>query len=321
LSSTCPEPRANGSRTRIIAHRGASGYLPEHTAAAKVFAYGQGADFIEQDLVATQDGEVVVFHDIYLDDVSNVADHYPGRRRDDGHFYVIDFTFAELERLTLSERRQAGTDELRFPGRFPYELDSFRILRFEEEIRLVSGLNASTGGHVGIYPEVKDPGWHAAAGIDLTASVHGVLTANREQVSGPVFLQSFDEGALRRLRSELETEFPLVRLLEGEEAEALANDAASIAAIAEYADGIGLPFETLIARVGSNGSLEPSDLAQRLGDTGLLVHPYTLRRDLPPPRGLNYFETLRFLIHDLEVDAVFCDHPDDGIAVRDGSVV
>lgn len=260
-----------------------------------------------------------MLHDIYLDDVSDVHLHYPDRRRDDGRFYVVDFTLAELEQLTLAERRRSGTEELRFPGRFPYELDSFRILSFHQEIRLISGLNASTGGHVGIYPEVKDPDWYAAAGIDLTALVHDVLAANREQISGPVFVQSFDEGALMRLRNEFETEFPLVRLLGGQEAEALVADVSSIDAIAEYAVGVGLPFETLIAQGRSDGALQPSDLARMLGEAGLLVHPYTMRRDLPPPNDLDYFETLRFLIHDLEVDALFCDHPDDGIAVRDGS--
>jgi glycerophosphoryl diester phosphodiesterase len=320
LSSTCLEPAGIGSRTRIIAHRGASGYLPEHTAVAKTFAYGQGADFLEQDLVATSDHQVVVLHDIYLDDVSDVASRYPERRRDDGHFYVVDFTLAELRDIRLAERRMPGTDELRFPGRFPYELDLFGILSFEEEIRLVSGLNASTGRHVGLYPEIKDPAWHARAGIDLGSLIHSTLTANRELISGPVFIQSFDASELRRLRDELATEFPLVRLLEAADAEALMADSAAVAEIADYAAGVGLPFDTLIA-TGSDAGLRPSDLAIALADAGLLIHPYTMRRDLRPPRQLDYFETLRFLIRELEVDALFCDHPDDGIAIRDGRVV
>lgn len=63
----------------VIAHRGASGYLPEHTLPAKAMAYAQGADFLEQDLVMTKDNELIVLHDHYLDSVTDVADRFPGR--------------------------------------------------------------------------------------------------------------------------------------------------------------------------------------------------------------------------------------------------
>ena len=44
----------------VIAHRGASGYLPEHTLESKALAYGMGADYLEQDLVMTKDDQLVV---------------------------------------------------------------------------------------------------------------------------------------------------------------------------------------------------------------------------------------------------------------------
>src|SRR5690606_12727821 len=89
--STVRAARMNGPPF-VIAHRGASGYLPEHTREAKVLAYGQGADYLEQDVVATVDGRLVVLHDVCLDDVTDVARRFPERRRQDGRFYVIDFT-------------------------------------------------------------------------------------------------------------------------------------------------------------------------------------------------------------------------------------
>src|SRR5690554_7145662 len=93
----------------VIAHRGASGYLPEHTLEAKALAYGQGADYLEQDVVATRDDELVVLHDVHLDHVTDVARRYPGRRRRDGHWYARDFTLAELRTLEVHERRdEAG---------------------------------------------------------------------------------------------------------------------------------------------------------------------------------------------------------------------
>jgi glycerophosphoryl diester phosphodiesterase len=319
LSSICPEPGAGAGQTRIIAHRGACGYLPEHTAAAKVYAYGLGADFIEQDVIATADGELVVLHDIYLDDVSDVAAQYPGRHRDDGHFYVIDFTWAELGALTLTERRRPGSDEPMFPGRFPFRLPGFSISRLEDEIRLIAGLNATTGCRVGIYPEIKDPAWHQRAGIDLTALIHEALVANVELITGPVYVQCFDANELTRLKAEFDTNLPLVQLLGREDALRLEQDAGARRRIAEYAVAVGLPFGTLIEPALAAGRPAATGLAQCLGDAGLQLHPYTLRRDVRPAGEADYSATLEFLIHGLGVDALFCDHPDDALAVRDCS--
>jgi glycerophosphoryl diester phosphodiesterase len=95
------------TRPLVIAHRGASGYLPEHTLAAKAYAHALGADFIEQDLVLTKDDVPVVLHDIYLDTVTDVAVRFPERKRADGRFYVIDLTLAELKQLRVTERFNA----------------------------------------------------------------------------------------------------------------------------------------------------------------------------------------------------------------------
>ena len=317
MSSTSPERAAGSRRTSVIAHRGASGYLPEHTAVAKALAYGLGVDFIEQDVVATRDGEAVVLHDIYLDEISDVAEKFPARARDDGHFYVIDFDLAELRTLALIERRRPGTNERVYPGRFPYDLPTFRILTLDEEIDLISGLNASTGRHVGLYPEIKNPAWHEAAGIDLTRRVHEVLSRARDRISGPVFVQSFSPEALVRYRNEFGSETPLVQLLGRDEALMLVDDPARLTQIGRYANGLGLPYGTLIVREGD--SLARSPLARLLETSPLVIHPYTLRRDVAPPEGIDYFAALRFLIRELAVDALFCDHPDDALAVRDGS--
>ena len=144
----------------VIAHRGASGYLPEHTLEAKALAFGLGADYLEQDVVATRDAELVVLHDPYLDDVTDVAARFPGRRREDGRHYAIDFDLVELRQLAVSERRRSGSRDARFPARFPPETAIFRIATLEEELALIAGLNRSMGRSVGIYPEIKDPQWH-----------------------------------------------------------------------------------------------------------------------------------------------------------------
>ena len=81
----------------IVAHRGASGYLPEHTIASKAVAHAMNADYIEQDIVLSKDDIPIVIHDILLDDVTNVSEKYPNRKREDGKYYVIDFTFEETK--------------------------------------------------------------------------------------------------------------------------------------------------------------------------------------------------------------------------------
>ena len=88
----------------VIAHRGASGYLPEHTLAAKAMAHAMGAGFIEQDVVLSRDGAAIVLHDIHLDSTTNVAQCFPDRARTDGRFYAIDFDLQEIRQLRVHER-------------------------------------------------------------------------------------------------------------------------------------------------------------------------------------------------------------------------
>jgi len=143
--------------TIVIAHRGASGYLPEHTLSAAALAYGMGADFIEQDIVLSKDDCPIVLHDIHLDQVTNVAEIFPQRNRDDGHWYVRDFELLELKQLEVHERANSDGSGPVFPQRFPYQRGHFQIPTLQEEIDLIQGLNHSTGRKVGIYTEIKKP--------------------------------------------------------------------------------------------------------------------------------------------------------------------
>ena len=165
----------NMDKKIVIAHRGASGYLPEHTLEAKAMAHAMNVDFIEQDLVLSKDNVAIVIHDIYLDDVTNVATKYPDRKRKDNRYYVIDFTFEELKKLKVTERFNPKTGEQVFKNRFPIWKGNFKLHSLQEEIELLQGLNKSTGKNIGIYPEIKEPEFHKKEGKNLTKVVLKVL--------------------------------------------------------------------------------------------------------------------------------------------------
>ncbi|MEX1265454.1 MAG: glycerophosphodiester phosphodiesterase, partial [Woeseia sp.] len=198
----------------IIAHRGASGYLPEHTLAAKALAYGLGADYLEQDVVVSRDGHLIVLHDIHLDRVSDVADVFPDRCRDNGRYYVRDFDLAELRTLRIWERYTAdGPDKPAFPQRFPARSGLFRINTLDEELQLIQGLNKSTGRSVGIYPEIKSPEWHRAEGVDSARLLLDLLLHyGYRTAADPVFVQCFHAPELRRIRDELDCRLRLIQL-------------------------------------------------------------------------------------------------------------
>jgi glycerophosphoryl diester phosphodiesterase len=89
----------------VIAHRGASGYRPEHTLAAYELAIELGADYLEPDLVSTRDHVLVVRHENEISGTTDVAHHPEFADREtmktiDGvpviGWFTEDFTLAEL---------------------------------------------------------------------------------------------------------------------------------------------------------------------------------------------------------------------------------
>ena len=301
----------------VIAHRGASGYLPEHTLAAKAMAYAQGAHFIEQDLVMTQDDQVVVLHDHHLDTVTNVGDVFPDRARADGRYYVIDFTLAELRQLAVSERFKMsdGAKVAVYEQRFPLGKSSFQIATFAEEIELIQGLNQSTGRSVGIYPEIKSPAFHRGEGKDISAAVLEVLkTYGYDEQQDKVFLQCFDPYELQRIRGELlpamNMTVALVQLLGTGPEFRTALTPAGMKMVASYADGIGPSMQLIVAPGSVAGKLQTTNLVELAHDQGLVVHPYTFRRDQLPSYAADYRELLKIFLNDIGVDGVFTDFPD-----------
>lgn len=301
-------------RPIVIAHRGASGYLPEHTLACKALAHGMGADYLEQDLVLTRDGVPVVLHDTQIDTVTDVAKKFPGRQRKNGRYYAIDFTLAELKQLNVSERFKHDTGQAYFPNRFPVGHGSFNIPTLEEELDFIQGLNKSTGKQVGIYPEIKAPAWHLKEGQDITRIVLAVLAAKAYQTT-PIFLQCFEFDEVKRIRTELGYRGRIIQLLPATDRKS-PKPPLTLEEIAAVADGIG-PSISQIATVGPDGKCHVSDLVRDAHALGLAVHPYTMRADELPKFAPSFDALCQVLFVDAGVDGAFTDFPDRAVRFLD----
>jgi glycerophosphoryl diester phosphodiesterase len=328
------------SRPVVIAHRGASGYVPEHTLAAYFIAIQQGADYIEPDLVMTKDGVLVARHENEIGATTDVAarPEFAGRKSSksiDGEtvtgWFTEDFTLAELKTLRARERlpalRAANT---RFDG-------MFEVPTFEEVLTMVQGANWTRKDKslkpVGVYPETKHPSYFAALGLAMEAPL--VRSLERYGYRGkdaPVFIQSFEVANLVKLATM--TELPLVQLLnatgrpwdftaaaDGRTYADLARPE-GLAEIAKYARGIGAHKNLIIPRAKGDVLGDPTTLVRDAHAAGLLVHGWTFRAEndfLPAgfrsggarsERGDLAGELKRFLA--LGMDGFFTDQPDLG---------
>jgi len=301
----------------VIAHRGACGYLPEHTLEAKALAYGMGADYIEQDLVMTGDGNLIVLHD-YLESVTNVEDLFPERKRSDGHYYSGDFTLEEIKSLNMIPRFKKVNGEYvsSMKGRFDRFGCDFKINTFEEEIEMIQGLNYATGKNVGIYPEIKAPAIHKSFGIDISKAVLKVLKKyGYDSVDDKVYLQCFDEEELKKIKNELFPEMgmevKLVQLISSGNSPWIFRED-GMEKVAEYACGIGPSHTLLVDKNSAKGNLKIMDMVERAKKAGLVIHPYTFRKEaVYLPKYANSFDELLDVFYNVVgVDGVFTDFPD-----------
>ena len=328
---------ANADDKVVIAHRGASGYLPEHTLPAKAMAFAQGADYLEQDLVMTKDDQLVVLHDHYLDRVTDVAERFPDRARKDGRYYAIDFTLAEIKSLKFSEgfTVENGKKVQTFPGRFPMGKSDFRVHTFEEEIEFIQGLNHSTGKNIGLYPEIKAPWFHHQEGKDIATRVLEVLKKyGYTSKTDKIYLQCFDANELKRIRNELEPKMgmnlKLVQLIaytkwnETEEQQPDGKwvnysydwmlEPGAMEKIAQYADGIGPDYHMLIADSSTIGHMIINGMVKEAHEHQLEVHPFTVRADQLPPYAKDVNELYDALYRQADVDGLFTDFSDKAVS-------
>ena len=200
----------------VIAHRGASGYLPEHTLQAYALAIELGADFIEVDLVATRDGHLIARHEPNIIQTTNIRDlpQFADRRRtamidgvEEEGFFVSDFTLAEIK--TLRAVQAVPERDQRFNG-------LYQIPTLEEIIDLVKRKSREKGRTIGLYVETKHPTYHQSLGLPLEDRLLAALArAGWTRRNAPVFVESFETANLRYLRSR--STIKLIQLIDADD--------------------------------------------------------------------------------------------------------
>ncbi len=307
----------------VIAHRGASGYLPEHTLEAKAMAYAMGADYIEQDVVMTADDQLIVLHDITLDRTTNVDEVFPDRARDDGRYYAIDFTLTEIRQLSATEGFRVlpnGKKQQGYTARFPMGSSSFNVPTFQEEIELIQGLNKSTGNDIGIYPEIKQPAFHRKEGKDISTAVVRMLkeygyTTKQDKV----FLQTFDYDELAIIYRDI---FPaegisvnLIQLIGDPDAYPWMFELDGMDKLAYFADGVGPSNRLVVEYSSTKDDIKITELVARAHAAGMQVHPYTYRSDFDqvPDYADDFEDLLDIHYFRADVDGLFTDFPDKAV--------
>ncbi|UTW57302.1 hypothetical protein KFE96_10580 [Kordiimonas sp. SCSIO 12603] len=290
--------------TIVIAHRGASGYMPEHTLEAYKLAIEQGADYIEPDLVMTRDGHLVARHDGYLSTTTNVADHpeFADRKRTiqgKTDWFVFDFTLEELKTLRTKQPRVSRGKQFDGQGTIP---------TIDEIVALAEGYKGKRKP-VGLHIEMKRPD----AFKQIDSELDKTLAALFSEISSkdiPLFFQCFDGNFLLKV-GEI-SDVPLVMLIGGKpnmEGDWYELDIA-LEPFAGRVAGFGLNKALLVNKDGS-----ATDIIDRAHSMGAVVHVWTVRNDQLHPMFKTVEQELKAL-YSMGVDGVFTDFPDTAISVR-----
>lgn len=282
----------------VFAHRGASGYRPEHTLPGYALALEQGADAIEPDLVLSRDGVYYCRHEPSLLRTTDLARRldWPALKQRPGvgePGLSTGLDAAEIDRLRALEP---------FPGRSRVHDGLYRVPRFAEVLALAELESGRRGRDVQVVPEIKHPAAAIAAGLDPLDTLLGELPARWQRPESPLIVQCFDWDFLRALKSRA----PLTTMALYESGQPFQPRS-----LRGVADWIGVPKIEVIDARG-----QPTGLVGRAHDAGLRVAVWTFRRE----SVALCFESLEAELaahYRAGVDAVFADHPDVAVRTRD----
>ena len=340
------------AKVSVIAHRGASGRMPDHTLATYKAAFETGADWIELDCHSTLDGELVINHDIELGETTDVADWVwaaPLRTRtvapcNDGEtdimegWMVSDFTLPQLKKLRVRMRHVERSQEFNLQFQIPTVSETCELLQ-----EMINEINKNSShewkkeewlqarndfvlqhGHargnlnVGLYIETKRPEWYRSIGLPLEENLVDCIESS--SFNGPIIIQSFEDDSLHRIHA-LKPEWATVRLLTFEDVEQHITNGTFDEYCKQLSDvgikGIG-PSKLNIVPDASNPP-ESSEVIETAHKHNLFVHPYTFKSDVMHLDGVYggnaSQEFARFF--DLGVDGVFADFPGHAVFARE----
>jgi glycerophosphoryl diester phosphodiesterase len=323
-------------RPLVIAHRGASGYRPEHTRAAYELAITLGADAVEPDIVATSDGVLVIRHENEISGTTDVASRpeFADRRTTktiDGDalkgWFTEDFTWAELQTLRARERlvktRPANAN---FDGQQG-------ILRLVDLVAILE----SAGRPVVMVAEIKHATYFESIGLPLdelfAAEVAGWAKPDN------LIVESFEQTVLAKVQErDVPGRVVFLAEAEGSPADQVAAFGpkarpfsdhltdAGLARLAGEVDGVSVD-KSLILRTDARGAaVGTTDLIERARSIGLETYTWTLRAENRflannfrrgiRSRDLGNWPAEFELIMRTGVDGVFADQPDLALQVR-----
>jgi glycerophosphoryl diester phosphodiesterase len=241
----------------VVAHRGASYYAPEATAAAYRLAGALGADFLELDLQRTKDGKLIALHDDTLKRTTNVEHVFPTRVDQP----VSSFTLAELRRLNAGEWFNKN-----FPDRGRASFADLKILTLEEIVEI-----ARESPHKpGLYIETKVPEKFPGIEKDLAAELKRLGWYGAGTPDQPLLLQTFQPESLAMLRTHF-PRAPLVWLMWFEPKDISKLERGDVEKYLQPAIDLGA------VGVGVNReSLANPTVVDVIRASGMYLHPYTV---------------------------------------------
>lgn len=299
----------------IIASNGAGKKFIEHTLPAITFAACKDIDYVELHVVMTADDQLIVFRDLTLDRLTDAMDLFPGRSREDGSYYVIDFALDEIRQMRLTNDKASDADARQL---------SLAIPTLKEELALIRRLESILAKPIGISLEIRDPRFHSDAGKDISSASLDILKNNNYvDDSSKIFIQCFDPDELRRIHGRLMPEkgmqLPLIQLtgnndknaLQQENFEQVADNGwlysySGLKIISSYAAAVGLPAARVM---GKDGSLLLADYIAAGHKYGLSVFVYSLnsRPEDLPPFAESFPSLIDFYLRKADIDGFYTD--------------